>query len=435
MTEPEFFSTAAEQSVIGALMLDPDSYHQVQGVVVPSDFYQASHQLIYRAAATVCERGEHPDAITLASELRGQGMLEPAGEVDYLLAIFRGTASAYNARAYAVIVRDFAQRRALIAVLREATTSARHGVEHAPDLLADVARKVESIAHRTMGTSMPWAKTLEAGTMAILAAESRREAGKSLGATIGLPTLDRATGGLQGAVLWCIAGRPGDGKSALALQTLISAGLHGYPCGMLSLEMSPQQIGLRAMSHRWQLPVNRLETADPDTIAQLPKKQQTHPLQDLPIWVDYDTYTLDGIVSRLTEWRRKHEIKFGVVDHIGLIETGNHNSRNDQLGHVSRTLKKTAKALDMPIVALSQLSRSNAKEGRAPALSDLRDSGNIEQDVDLALFIHCPEGPGEKSREIGLLKHRSGRAGWLDTGFTFEGAVQTFREMTNEVYV
>jgi len=153
----------------------------------------------------------------------------------------------------------------------------------------------------------------------------------------------------------------------------------------------------------------------------------------LPIHLDTDTYTLGGIVARLAEWKNQHGIKLGIVDHLGLIEGGDSKSRNDWLGQVSRRLKKAAKQLNMPILAISQLNRQVEQTKRRPVLADLRDSGNIEQDADACIFLHVEanteDGANGSPIEIGLLKNRMGRKGWLSERFAFDGRSQQLREV------
>jgi replicative DNA helicase len=153
---------------------------------------------------------------------------------------------------------------------------------------------------------------------------------------------------------------------------------------------------------------------------------------DLPLWIDTETYGLNQILAQIAMHKHRHGIQWAAIDHVGLIQTERFNSRNDQIGHITAAIKRCAKQLGIPIIALFQLSRASEKDGRKPGLHDLRDSGNIEQDLDVAIFLHVDakdRGAPTRRVELGILKNRSGRSSWLSEWFEFDGAVQTFREI------
>ena len=189
----------------------------------------------------------------------------------------------------------------------------------------------------------------------IEAAQERREKGGMVGATWGLPALDRRTGGIWGEKLIVVAGRPSVGKTAFALNAALSG---RAKVGIISLEMGTDELGIRSIANLLDVNGTALSFADPHTLETTNQRAQNRTINDRNIWVDDSTYGLNQIVSRITEWRRKHDIDYAIVDHIGLIEGNNGHTRNDWLGDVSRTLKKTAKRLEMPIIALSQLNRA-----------------------------------------------------------------------------
>jgi replicative DNA helicase len=198
----------------------------------------------------------------------------------------------------------------------------------------------------------------------------------------------------------------------------------------MSLEMPYHEIGTRAFAHLCEVNGTAFALADPG-VTQRVRSQLAHLDINLPIWCDDQTYSLGGIVSRITEWRRKYGIHFAVVDHIGLVETRGYNSRNEELGAVTRELKKLTKRLGIPVVAVSQLNRDVERHKRLPMLADLRDSGNIEQDADVVLMLHAAESDELRQEvpvELGLLKNRGGKKGWLKERFLFDSAQQHFRE-------
>jgi len=179
----------------------------------------------------------------------------------------------------------------------------------------------------------------------------------------------------------------------------------------------------------------RGSSEDYERLQQAVTENRLTPIRALPIFWDFDSFSLGAIVARITAGRRSERIDFAVVDHIGLIEADGFRTRTEQLGAVSRTLKKLAKRLGIPIVAVSQLSRASEKDARPPQLSDLRDSGNLEQDADVVLMLHATTEPDEAGRielDIGLLKCRDGMKGWLPCKFQFDGRTQRFRELMTE---
>lgn len=202
--------------------------------------------------------------------------------------------------------------------------------------------------------------------------------------------------------------------------------------------MSDTETGLRALAARLCLNAAALARGSADDYRALDEAIATeafHDLMRLPIFFDFGSFSLGAIIARISQWRRTERIDFAVVDHIGLIEAEGFKSRVEQLGHISRTLKKLAKRLGIPIVAVSQLNRAVETDKRMPKLSDLRDSGNLEQDADVVLMLHADNDPDSQGRvdvEIGLLKLRDGVRGWLPCTFQFDGRTQRFRELERE---
>lgn len=425
------FSVEAEQATVGALLLDPEAWHRISGTVTEADFYRADHRRIFAAIAHHADAGNPFDVVTIAEWLDQRNQLDDAGGIAYLGSLAENTPSAANITTYAAAVRERADRRQLAATLAD-LQNAINGPAPTDELLADAQSRLESVRRHSAGPAADWRSILMAGVESVEAAHARRSAGGTVGAPTGLPGIDRRTGGLSGPRLWVIAGRPSLGKSALALQAAIHAASHGFPCGIISLEMGADEIAQRAIAHRAGLNLTKLSHGYRDEYDRAAELALDPRFAGLPLFVDDDSYSLGGIVLRITEWKRQHNISFAVVDHIGLVETERFATRNDQVGAISRALKKTAKRLDMPVIAVSQLNRRVESEKRRPLLADLRDSGSVEQDADIALFVHCEEPDEEQAIrpvEIGLLKNRGGVRGWLPQRFEFEGATQTFREV------
>jgi replicative DNA helicase len=205
---------------------------------------------------------------------------------------------------------------------------------------------------------------------------------------------------------------------------------------MVHLEMTSEEMGIRAMAHTYQVNMSALSRGDGETLKELGGKTAQNPMDDLPIYIDDSTFGLSGILARMAEWKRKHDIGLVILDHIGLVEAPG-DSDNVRISKISKALKRAAKRLDVGMMVLSQLNRAMERENRKPQLSDLRDSGSLEQDCDAALFIHADLQSADAKTTLctmGLLKNRMGRKGWIPAEFEFDGAKQTFKELT-ERYV
>lgn len=422
-------SPESEAALLGALMLDNSAWERVAASLSAEAFSRREHSLIFEAIATRAAAGKSFDAVTVSEWLERRNELTAAGGLSYLGGLVKDTPSAANIDAYAELVRERHRARRAVEALTAASKQLLEGSE-ASEVLAEVQGELESLSHAP-GTDLAFPELLQCGMAAIAEAEERARTGGSVGIRTGLPEVDRKTGGLRGPRLWCIAGRPSLGKTALANQIALSAAHRGFKVGICSLEMSEEELALRALAYKLQLNMAAMSQADSRTLSLMKERLPGTQLGNYGIWTDTQTFALDGIVSRITAWRRRHGIDFAVVDHIGLVEVRARASsnRNEELGLVSRTLKKLCKRLAIPIVAVSQLNREVEKLGRRPRLSDLRDSGNVEQDIDVGLFIHSDQdGGSEIPVEFGLLKNRMGRRGWLEAEFIFDGRVQTFRE-------
>jgi replicative DNA helicase len=268
---------------------------------------------------------------------------------------------------------------------------------------------------------------------AIDEAMTRRQTDGLNGISTGIPALDRMLGGLSGSRLYAVPGRPGLGKTALAHQIALCAARNGHAVGRCDLEMSYHEIGTRTAAHEYGISFTALEHGYEDAFSEFNDGMSNRPLTNLPIYMDAETYHLGGIIGRIAEWKHKHDIQLAIVDHLQLIRAEGGN-RNEALGNITSSLKRTAKRLGIPIILVCQLSRDNVKQGRRPRLEDLRDSGNIEQDIDIAVAINADpdqDDDGARDVELGLIKHRQGKTGWLTKNIEFDGRTQTFREITD----
>ncbi len=426
-------SVPAERSVLGGLMLDNGTWEVLSGMLAESDFSNSKHRLIFQAIASLAEKGRPFDVVTMAETLDAQQFLERAGGLPYLGMIAKDTPSAANICAYAEIVQDYARRRRLREVFARAYEKTAVPDVDLDSLIGDVVSRTEAIIASGAGISLGFAEASKKALEYIDELADTRGKGGLVGVPTGISAIDDRTGGLQRKRLVVLAARPSIGKTTFASQIAIHAALKGLPVGIISLEMGTEELVLRTWAHVYGLNVSGLSFGDESELTRLMGAMKQRSISDMPIHIDTDTYSLGSIVARLTEWKHQHGIALGIVDHIGLIEGGDSKTRNDWLGTVSRTLKITAKRLDMPIIGVSQLNRSVEREKRKPVLADLRDSGNVEQDADICIFLHVegdpPRQPSGIPMEIGLLKNRMGRRGWLQEKFVFDGRTQRIREL------
>lgn len=422
---------AAEQSVLGGILVSPQAWEIVAPIVRAEDFFRGDHQQLFAAAAALLTAGKPCDFITLPSSMREAGSLENAGGTAYIVQLVTCDFSLANIAAYAKIVAEQAKRRRVIALCASVQESA-YGRTEASGLVEQLNVGLEQVGRAEIGKAKTFGQVLDAADKAVVHAKAKRAAGGTLGAPTGLPCLDHRTGGLCKARLVVIAARPSLGKSALLNQIGVYAARHEHPGFIASLEMSDEELGIRAMASAAGVNVTRLSFGATEEHNRA--CEATASLMGLPLWVDTDTYELPAICAQIAHHKRVHGITWAAVDHIGLVEADGYNSRNDQLGAVTRTLKKLAKKLDICIIALSQLNRAVEKDRRRPVLADLRDSGNIEQDADVALFLHTEAEDSEKliAMQFGLLKNRGGRRGWIGKRIDFDGATQRFTETTEE---
>ncbi len=409
----------AETALVGCLLRDADVYPRIMGEVTEADFSDANLRKVFRAITLLAENEKPHDPPTVGEIL---------GNIEQPIAIAQSAGVAANVEYYAQVIRQAAQRRAAAELLRRTESDLES--QDLQTTIAELQGKLDSLMRREAGTYASLDEALHRGLETIDRASAARAEKGSAGVPTGLPTLDAYTGGLQAPRLIVLAARPSIGKTAISNQAALHAASKGYGVGFCSLEMGLDEIAIRTIAHRCAVNGSALAFGHEFEIQQMGQLYRTSGLQGLPYFIDDQTFTLGGIVARITEWKRKHDIALAIVDHIGLVEV-DANSANERLGKISRALKVLCKRLNMPILAVSQLNRNVEKEKRCPVLADLRDSGSIEQDADIAVFLHASDvkALNRIPIEIGLLKNRGGRKGWLPSLFEFNGATQTFREL------
>jgi replicative DNA helicase len=424
-------SIEAEQSVLGGLLLDNSAWDKVGDVIVEADFYRHDHRLIYRHISKLVEHNKPADVITVAESLENSAELQNAGGLAYLGALAQNTPSAANIRRYAEIVRDRSVLRKLAAVATEIADSAYNPLgREAVDLLNEAEAKVFHIAEAGARGQVGFAEIQPLLTQVVERIDMlyhQDNPSEITGVPTGFTDLDQKTSGLQPGDLIIVAGRPSMGKTSLALNIAEYVGIElRLPVAVFSMEMSGTQMVMRMMGSVGRLDQHKVRTGklqDDDW------QKLTHAvgkLNDAAIYIDESgALTAPQLQARA---RRLHRQCGGlgllVIDYLQLMSgAGEGENRATEISQISRSLKALAKELNVPVVALSQLNRSlEQRTNRRPIMSDLRESGAIEQDADLILFIYRdevynPETKDKGMAEIIIGKQRHGPIGTIPLTF------------------
>ena len=399
----------AEQSVLGAILLENEAINQALEVLSSEDFYRESHREIFRAMAELSDRSQPVDAITLTDLLKGRGRLEAVGGPAYIAELAAGVHTAANIAHYARIVREKAVLRSLASIATEIASSAYDGPVSVDEFLDEAEHRVFEISERRIRASFHSMRDLTRDSLKLIERlYERRE--MVTGVPTGFIDLDRITAGFQPSDLIVIAGRPSMGKTALALNVAAYAALEADPhvgVAFFSLEMSREQLVLRMLCSEARVDSAKtragyLADRDFQRLAEAAVR-----LSEAPIFVDDSSditpITLKAKCRRLA---RDSSTNLGliIVDYLQLMRSSRPGeSREKEIAEVSRALKALAKELKVPVIALSQLNRQvESRPDRRPLLADLRESGAIEQDADVIAFIYRDEMYHRDSKEPGV---------------------------------
>jgi replicative DNA helicase len=436
-------SVEAEQAVLGALMLDNVAWDSVADLLSADDFYRPDHRLIFEAIAQVAGRGQPCDAVTLSDYLERQGKLDDAGGLAYLGTLARDTASAANVRAYAQLVRERSILRALISVGNAIAGSAFNSEgREARELVDDAERRVFEIAERgARGTAGAVAISTLLGPVVDRLDQLHQNPGKLTGLATGFKTLDDITNGLQGGDLIIVAGRPSMGKTTLAVNMAENAVLgEGKSALVFSMEMSAEQLTMRMLSSIGRIDQTHLRSgrlADDDWNRLDSAMSQ---LQTTRLYVDETpALTPTELQARARRMKRERGLDLIVVDYLQLMHVpGTKENRATEISEISRSLKALAKELKVPVVALSQLNRGvEQRQDKKPVMSDLRESGALEQDADVIILIYREEvydanTPKKGIADIIIAKQRNGPTG--EVKLTFLGKYTKFESFVPDSY-
>lgn len=435
-------SIEAEQAVLGALMLDNRAWDTVADRLVADDFYRRDHQLIFEAIAELAGKGQPSDAVTLSEWIERKGIAEQTGGLVYLAGLVRDTPSAANIRAYADAVRERSTLRRLINVGGEIASSAYDPEGRAASQLVDEAeRRVFEIAesgNKTKSGFLPLKDQL--GAVIDRLDMLHQSSGALTGVSTGFNKLDEMTAGLQKGDLIVVAGRPSMGKTTFALNIAENAafGPAKAKVGVFSMEMSREQLAFRMISSLGRVDQGHLRTGMFGDEEWSRINTAINMMKSAHIYID-DTGALTPIEVRARSRRlkREHGLDLIVLDYLQLMQVpGTKENRATEISEISRSLKALAKELAVPVIALSQLNRAvEQRTDKKPVMSDLRESGAIEQDSDLIIMIYRDEvyDPNTTRKGIAdiiIAKQRNGPIG--DVQLTFLGKYTRFENFAPE---
>lgn len=437
-------SIEAEQSVLGGLMLDNEAWMLIGDKVAEEDFYRQDHRLIFRAIASLATNYKPLDIITLSEWLKEQGELDNAGGLSYLGTMAKDTPSAANIAAYADIVREKSVLRQLISVGTEIADSGYNAEgRDSRELLDEAEKRVFQIAEqgaRNTQSFKPLKKLIKV-TLEHIEELSKLDS-TITGVSTGYTELDEMTSGLQKGDLVIVAGRPSMGKTTFSMNIAEYAAAHKkLPVAIFSMEMPGEQLTLRMLSSMGRVDQHKVRTgqlSDEDwpRIATAVKI-----FADVPMFIDDSPgLTPNEVRSRARRLVREHgDLGLIVIDYLQLMQgSGKNENRTNEVSEMSRSLKALAKELSVPIIVLSQLNRSlEQRPNKRPIMSDLRESGAIEQDADVIIFIYRDEVYNKESEDKGtaeiiIAKQRNGPIGTVR--LTFLGKYTRFENFVPDVY-
>jgi len=432
-----------EEAVLGAIMLDKNASNVVMDILKPEHFYRDSHGLIFAAIGRLVEKAEPTDILTVTNQLRTDGNLDICGGAYYITQLTNRIASAANIEFHARVVEQKFIQRELIRICGEGLRESYEETASVYDILENLMSQMSVLAEGGATAPTTFKEKVKETVSSI---EKTASSGGVAGVPSGLSNLDNLTHGFQPTDLITIAARPGMGKTALVLAVIKNVAQTGSPVALFSLEMGSVQLIKRMLASESRINADKLNSGQIHQDEWVMINRAVGELIDLPIHLDDTPYmSVASLRAKARILKRKQGIELLVVDYLQLMKGGNDKvTREQEISYISRSLKALAKELNIPVIALSQLSRAVETRGgsKRPMLSDLRESGSIEQDSDVVAFIYRPEYYGidqdesgnstEGLTEIIIAKHRNGA---LDTvQLHFNAKIQTFTNMAYSVH-
>lgn len=412
----------AEKAIIGAVLLDQDAFVSIVQLLKPEHFYKQAHNDIYAAIFDLYEKREPIDLVTLTAQLKSRGLFDKVGGAAYLADLASGVPTTANIAQYARIVRDHFIKRQLISAAARVSQSAFDETEDIRKILDDTEQTIFALSQQQLRQNFMPIRDALAESFDRLD-ELHKKAGGLRGVATGFWDLDTKLAGMQDSNLLILASRPGMGKTSMALNIAQHVAVReGLPVGVFSLEMSREELVDRLLVSQsdvdaWRLKTGKLDDEDFDRL-----QEAMGILADAPLFID-DTPAAN-ILEMRTKARRlqvEHGLSLLVVDYLQLIHGRNLENRVQEVSEISQSLKNLARELKIPVLACSQLSRAVEQRGtRKPQLADLRESGAIEQDADVVMFLWRPDLDKDDEVILDIQKHRNGPTGTVDLRFIKE---------------
>jgi replicative DNA helicase len=406
----------AEVATLGAILIDPEALPAIGHLIRPEDFYKSAHQKIYEALHALFDRGQSVDLITLAEELRVRGTLEQCGGVATISRLTSAVPTSANIEYYARIVQAASVRRSLDRISHEIIAQAHDDSKEIRMILEEAERRIFEISDRHQTGNYYEAKEIVTRTFDAIE-KLYHSKGSYTGIPSGFKELDDLTFGFQNSEFIVIGARPSVGKTALALTMAATIAIkQKNPVGFFTLEMSSMAIMQRLLSMEARIDSQRLRSG---TLKQSDFSRLTEAcgrIYEAPLFInDASELKLLDLRAQARRMKSHQDVKIIFIDYLSLISSENKDlPRHEQIAEISRSLKALARELSIPVIALSQVRRET--EGKRPSLADLRESGSIEQDADVVIFIHTDDlKSGE--REISLAKQRNGPVGDFKLAF------------------
>ena len=431
----------AEQCVLGSILLRQGAIEKIADLLTPNDFYKPAHQSIFGTMLALFQKAEPLDIITITNGLKDCHKLDEVGGPAYIAGLTDIVPVSANIAYYAKIVRDKSVLRQLIQTSSEIAGRCYEEQEDIELLLDSVEQTVFDISSAKSNQAFsPMSEIIKKTFENVEKLSERRE--MITGVPSGYDDFDKLTAGLQSSDLIIVAGRPSMGKTAFAMNVVQNAAMLGkVPCAVFSLEMAKEQLAMRMLCSISRVDSSRLRTGHLNDHDWPKLVRATGMLAKAPIFID-DTPAISVLEMRAKTRRLKseHDIGLVVVDYLQLMRGRNTDSREQEISEISRSLKAMAKEMHIPVIALSQLNRSlESRTDKRPMLSDLRESGAIEQDADVICFIYrdevynkSPDNPRRGIAEVIIGKQRNGPTGTVDLAFL--NTITTFENLARQEY-
>lgn len=427
----------AEQAVLGAVLIKKEALTEVQEVLKPEDFYREAHRIVYSAMEDLFINNEAVDLVTLTEQLRKKDQLDKVGGLAFVTALANSVPTAANVIYHAKIVREKAELRSLIDAATEIAGKAYEDADEVETIMDEAEKKILSIAaSRTVSDFEP-IKSILMNSIDRISTLYESKGGLT-GLSTGFKDLDALTSGLQASDLVLVAARPSMGKTAFTLNIAAHAAMRGHSVAFFSLEMSKEQLVQRMLCSEGAIDSQRLRTGQLEGEEWGRLIGTADKLSKAKIYID-DTpgITVMELRSKARRLKAEHGLELVVIDYLQLMQgrsARNSDSRQQEISEISRSLKALARELNVPVVALSQLSRSvESRQVKKPMLSDLRESGSLEQDADIVMFLYREDYYDQDTEnknitEVIIAKHRNGP---VDTvSLFFQKEFTKFRDLS-----